>query len=397
MNSRLSNSNIPSFKELEDIRYALDVSAIVAITDDKGDITYVNDMFCQISQYSREELLGQNHRLINSGHHPRSFFRTMWRTISNGKVWKGEVKNKAKDGSFYWVDTTIVPFLDESGKPYKYISIRKEITDRKRVEEEIRQLNEEMEQRIYQRTTELQEANKRLSLTLSQLRESEKLKDNFIASLTHDLRTPLLAQKRASEMLVAQKESLPSKLARLTEHLLKSNEDLLSMVNLLLETYQYDEGKFKLQLEPMQLQGLISSCFTEVMPLAETKKIDLINHLPQDLPPVSGDAAYLKRVFMNLIGNALENIAPGCHIEITGHHYAPFVTAEVRDNGPGIHETLLPHLFERYYIGDQTRQKIGTGLGLYICRVIMEQHQGSIRVDSQAGKGTSFFLSLPQA
>ncbi|WP_336862516.1 PAS domain-containing protein [Peribacillus frigoritolerans] len=126
--------------KMADFQFALDASSIVAITDQRGTIKYVNDQFCRISKFSKEELIGQDHRIINSGYHSKEFFNNLWKTISSGEVWKGEIKNKTKDNTYYWVDTTIVPFLDEFQKPYQYLAIRYEVTQRKLAEEEIQKM-----------------------------------------------------------------------------------------------------------------------------------------------------------------------------------------------------------------------------------------------------------------
>jgi len=127
-------------KQLIDVKIALDESSIVVVTDHRGIIQYVNEKTCEISKYTKEELIGQNHRVISSGYHSKSFFKDLWKTIGSGKVWHGDIKNRAKDNTFYWVNTTIMPFIDENGKPYQYLAIRNDVTALKEAEEEIKRM-----------------------------------------------------------------------------------------------------------------------------------------------------------------------------------------------------------------------------------------------------------------
>jgi two-component system CheB/CheR fusion protein len=181
-----------NLKEISDYKYALDEATIIAITDKKGNIKKVNSNFCKISKYSEEELIGKDHRIVNSGYHSKDFFNDLWVTIANGKIWKGEVKDKAKDGTFYWVDTTIVPFLDEQNKPYQYLAIRVDITDRK-----------EAEEYLIQRTAQLGIANKELAFQNDEKenRAAELIIANKELAFQNDEK-----ENRAAELIIANKE-----------------------------------------------------------------------------------------------------------------------------------------------------------------------------------------------
>ena len=175
--SRTERELEESLKELADIKFALDQSSILAITNEQGIISYVNNQFCQISKYSRQELIGQDHRIINSGYHSKDFIRNLWTTIASGEVWRGEIKNRAKDGTYYWVDTTIVPFLNAAGKPYKFVAIRNDITERKQMESELTR-----------------------SAQLSLLGE-------LAASLAHEIKNPLAGIQGAVDILIRRRQA----------------------------------------------------------------------------------------------------------------------------------------------------------------------------------------------
>lgn len=155
-NSELSNHSKEELLELLDsYQKAIDVNTICSVADHRGIITYVNDKFCEVSQYRRDELIGKTHRVINSYYHPAEFFEQMWLTIRSGKVWHAEIKNKAKDGSYYWVDTVIYPVTGPNGEIRKYLSFRMLITEKKKAEDALLEYNQKLKDILYMTSNRL--------------------------------------------------------------------------------------------------------------------------------------------------------------------------------------------------------------------------------------------------
>jgi PAS domain S-box-containing protein len=340
--------------QLADFKRALDHAAIVAITDVSGRISYVNDTFCEISGYSREELLGQDHRIVNSSYHPKEFIRELWRTIASGRVWHGEIRNRAKDGHFYWVDTTIVPFLNQRGKPYQYIAIRSDITSRKRAEERLAQ----------------QAALARVG--------------QLAAVVAHEVRNPLAGIKGAVQILMSRRSPGDSEISVMRD-IVGRIDSLSDLINDLM-VYARPRPP---RLFPVDLRALVREAVTIVRrdPVAHSVAIAVEG----DEVTASVDDEMIRATLLNLVLNAAQAMGGDGQVALTLRQSGNIATIEVRDTGPGIPLDIRNEVFEPFF----TTKARGGGLGLPIARRTAELHGGSLTLDCPDAGGTVVTLTLP--
>ena len=343
-----------SARDLADVTYAIDQSAIVATTNTRGTITYVNDKFCEISQYSREELLGQDHRIVNSGYHPKEFIRNLWVTIANGRVWRGEIRNRRKDGSIYWVDTTIVPFLDAHGKPYQYMAIRYEITERKRQEEQLRE-----------------------QAALTRLGE-------MAAVVAHEIKNPI-AGIRGALQVIASRIGLEPRDRGVIGDIIARLDALNGIVQDLLLYARPREPK----REALDVRSLIESTieFLRRDPLLGGVRIDITGR-PD---PLLADPEQLRIVFQNLLMNAAQAMSGAGSIDVHLSYDRQGCRISIRDHGPGMPVEIRQKAFDAFF----TTKHRGTGLGLPIARRVVEAHGGEIDIAPADGGGTTVSIHLP--
>ena len=474
-------------KDLTDQKFALDQHAIVAFTDTKGTILYVNDKFCEISGYARGELIGQNHRLLNSGYHSREFFQHMYRTIGGGKVWRGEIRNRARNGSYYWVDTTITPLTDEAGKPQQYVAIRADITQRKHAEQALRQQAEVLDQsqvlvremdghirfwskgmeRLYGYTrsmavgavshellrtefpgsvTEIErelresgiwegelihshrngarmhvasvwliqeeeggipcvieadndvtgmvQAKVDLQKQTEELSRSNRDLEQFAYAASHDLQEPLRAVTGCMQLLEARcRGKLDERGDEFMKHAVDGATRMQKLIEDLLAFSRV--GTRGAELKPVECAAAVANAL-ENLSVSITEKHAVIEC--GELPAVIGDLSQLALLFQNLVGNALKfcgEMSP--RISISARREGADWTICIRDNGIGID----PQYFERIFVIFQrlhTRKEYpGTGMGLALCKRIVERHGGRIWVESGIGKGATFCFTLRSA
>ena len=353
---RASTELDASARHVSDVKYAIDQSAIVATTNTRGTITYVNDRFCEVSKYSREELLGQDHRILNSRYHSSDFIRTLWTTIANGQVWRGEIRNRAKDGSIYWVDTTIVPFLDARGKPYQYMAIRYEITARKRQEDQLRE-----------------------QAALTRLGE-------MAAVVAHEVKNPIAGIRGALQVIASRMPETQRDRAVIGDIIAR-----LDALNGIVQDLLLYARPRPLKREPVDLRALIQNT------------VDLLRRDPQmastvvtitgQPPTLAGDVEQLRIVVQNLLMNAAQSMGGTGAIDVHMGADAQGCRIAIRDHGPGMPEEVRAKAFDAFF----TTKHRGTGLGLPIARRIVDAHGGEIEILAADGGGTLVTIRLPAA
>lgn len=360
-------------KELADLKFALDEAAIVATTDQTGRITYVNDKFCQISKYGRDELLGQDHRIVNSGYHSKEFIRSIWTTIANGNVWRGELRNRAKDGSIYWVDTTIVPFVAADGKPFQYTAIRYDITERKTAQE--------------------------------QLLRAQRMESigTLAGGIAHDMNNILSPVLMAADMLRDQAADEAS--ARWISMIRENAERGAELIKQVL-TFARGMAGERITVQLKHIVKDLAGVLKETFPKSIAIRLDV----EPELRTISADPTQIHQILMNLCINARDAMPQGGTLTLTVENvqldetYArmhidaapgPYLLIMVSDTGTGMSKDVQDRIFDPFFTTKSVGK--GTGLGLSTALTLVKSHGGFINVYTEENKGTQFSIYFPSA
>ena len=369
----LVSSHEQARRELALQKFALDQHAIVSITDADGVIVYANDRFCEISGFPREELLGRTHRIVKSRVHPRSFYEDLWSTIVAGRVWQGEVCNRAKGGSHYWVDATIVPSGGDRGRPRQYISIRTDITARKLAEEQLRFAKDAAE-------------------------SANRAKSEFLANMSHEIRTPMNGILGMTDLALATPLDTEQRdYLTMARH---SAEALLDILNDILDFSKIEAGKLRVENVAYDLHDMLRTTVRTLALRADPERVAVTVRIDETVPQVVvGDPGRLRQVVVNLVGNAIKFTQRGA-VTLDANAVAEGdgwrVNVTVSDTGIGIREDKVDTIFDAFAQADSstTRRYGGTGLGLSICKQLTTLLGGTIGVVSEVGKGSRFSFDV---
>ena len=372
----LQNSIDMALRTLNELRrqkFVLDQHAIVTMCGINGRITYGNEKFSAISGYSPEEFMGMDHKILNSGRHPKGFFKAMYETIQRGEVWHAEVCNRAKDGRLYWLDSTMAAFMGENGKPCEYIAVRTDITERKQAEEAAH--------------------------------AASRSKSEFLANMSHEIRTPMNGVMGMIDIL--QQTELQPAQHRMLDTIHNSSTALLNIINDILDLSKIEAGKLVLENIPTHLRELTEGVAQLMIALSNTRSVELSLFVDPELPPwIQVDPTRLRQVMLNLLGNAIKftNSQPGqparviLRVDPCGlSDGRPGVRLCIIDNGIGMSADVLAKLFQPFTQADEStaRKFGGTGLGLSITHRLVELMQGRILVRSTVGQGSEFRVEFP--
>lgn len=390
--------------ELSAYQAALDQFAIVSIADTNGRIIHANDRFCAISGYARHELLGADHRILNSGSHPRAFFVDMWRRIGGGEVWFGEICNRSKSGEYYWVDSTIVPISGEtSGRPEKYVSIRTDCTEKRLAQTQLAAAlaaleseRNHLEARVEERTAALEDATRRAQA-------ADKAKSLFLATVSHELRTPLHQIMGYAEMVQEELADAAPDREQINQDLtnvLASSRQLLALITSVLDFSRAETGQLRLNLAPVDLRSLLDECVEGASDAAARNGNTLTLEIGADIGTLVTDHARLKQCVQSLLANAAKFTTDGAIVLTAAHTPASpgrRLRIAVADTGIGLDPEARRRLFEPFYQADQGYARIaeGAGLGLALTHRLTRLLGGELTVDSTPGQGSTFTLDFP--
>ena len=365
--------------ELDGYKKGLDLTTIISVTDSEGIITHVNKIFCETSKYEEQEIIGKTHKLIDSGYHTRQFFTGMWDTIKAGRTWNAIVKNRAKDGSHYWVDSTIVPFITEQGETLKYMCIARDITELMGVQSRIEYINSELEGIVKERTEKLEKANDNL--------------EGFVYAVTHDLRSPLHTMSGYASLI---EKYLPENVNPDVKEMLGVVKSKASkMNNIITDLLKLAHiSKKELEKKRVNLNELIRNIIKEIQQDSNAVATQFnLEHLDDCI----GDEGMCAQVWVNLISNAVKYSSkvenPVVSIGMTRNEQGESLYF-IHDNGAGFDSKTATDLFKPFRRMHREDEFEGTGLGLSIVKNIVTAHGLEIWAESQPNKGCTFFIGM---